>query len=104
MAARVEWANSAREDLDDADRYISRDSTHYADIVVERIVRATRHLEQFPLMGRVVPQDDSQRTRELVVEGYHVMYEVQQDVVWILRVLHGSRDLNNPANQPWEPH
>lgn len=101
MAVRVEWTHSARDDLDDVDHYIRRDSPHYADLVVERLLRATRHLERFPLMGRTVPQDDSQSTRELIVEGYHVLYETEQDVVWILRILHGRRDLNNPANQPW---
>lgn len=104
MAVDVKWADSASEDLDEVDRYISRDSLQYADIVIERILHATRYLGDFPMMGRVVPQDESKCTRELIVQGYHVMYEVQDNTVWILRVLHDSRDLNNPENQPWESH
>ena len=104
MTASVKWADSARDDLDDIVRYIERDSPRYADLVHERLLKATRHLATFPLMGREVPQDDSHRTRELIVEGYHVMYEVDGDTIWIMRVVHDRRDLDDPANQPWGSH
>ncbi|MBK6288365.1 MAG: type II toxin-antitoxin system RelE/ParE family toxin [Gammaproteobacteria bacterium] len=100
---RVEWSDPARDDLDDLHRYISRDSVHYAHAFAERILRATRRLGEFPESGRHVPEDDTRQTRELIVQGYRVMYSVEADHVLVLAVMSGSRDLTNPALQPW-PH
>ena len=98
---RVEWSDPARDDLDDIDRHISRDSVLYAFTFVERVLQATRRLGEFPDSGRQVPEDDTRQTREVIVRGYRVMYSVEADHVLILAVMSGSRDLTNPALQPW---
>lgn len=101
---RVEWSLPAADDLADLDRYISRDSAHYAHAFIERILFATRRLGEFPESGRLVPEDDSRQTREIIVQGYRVMYSIEPDHVLILAVMHSSRDLTNPGNQPWDTH
>ena len=99
---RVEWSNPASDDLDDIQRYISRDSVLYAHALIERILRTTRRLETFPESGRLVPEDDTRQTREVIVQGYRIMYAIEPDRVLVLAVISGSRDLTNPALQPWE--
>jgi toxin ParE1/3/4 len=99
---RVEWSNPARDDLDDIRRYISRDSALYAHALIERILRTTRRLDTFPESGRIVPEDDTGQTREVIVQGYRVMYGIEPDCVVVLAVISGSRDLSNAALQPWE--
>ena len=98
---RVEWSEPAREDLEDIQRYISRDSVQYADAFIERLLRATRRLGDFPESGRIVPEDDTRQTREVIVQGYRIMYEYNAARVLILAVMSGTRDLTNPAQQPW---
>ena len=98
---RVEWSHPARDDLNDLVRYISRDSVRYANNFAEKILMATRRLNQFPESGRIVPEDESQQTREIIVQGYRVMYAIESDHVLVLAVMHGSRDLGNRDNQPW---
>lgn len=71
---RVEWSNVARDDLDDLVEYISRDSAFYAKQFAERVVLATRRLGDFPESGRRIPEADDDNLREIIVQGYRVMY------------------------------
>lgn len=101
---RVEWSILACDDLNDLVEYISRDSAFYAQMFGEKIVLATRRLKDFPESGRRIPEADDDFLREIIVQGYRVMYRIEADRILILAVMHGSRDLTNPDNQPWEVH
>ena len=48
---RVIWAPQAIEDVEAIRAYVARDSAHYADLLVERIVAAVIRLESFPCSG-----------------------------------------------------
>ena len=98
---QVEWSDFARDDLDDLVEYISRDSAFYASQFGEKVVLATRRLRDFPESGRRIPEADDDNLREIIVQGYRVMYRFAADTVLILAVMHGSRDLSKPDNQPW---
>lgn len=99
---RVEWSDSARDDLDDLVRYISRDSVFYARRFGEKVVLATRRLRDFPESGRMTPETDDLALREIIVQGYRVMYHLEADRVLILAVMHGSRDLAGQEKKLWE--
>lgn len=101
---RVEWSDFARDDLADMVAYIGRDSMLYAKTFGEKVVLATRRLNDFPESGRMIPEADDKTLREIIVQGYRVMYRLEHDRVLILAVMHGSRDLGNPENQPWDVH
>src|SRR5438094_2744586 len=86
----VRWLRTALANLDAEAEYVARDNARAALRLVERIYEAVEQLKQYPSLGRVgrVPG-----TRELVVPHtpYLVPYRVREDVVEILRVLHGAR-------------
>lgn len=99
---RVEWSDLALDDLDEVARYIGRDSPFYAREFVERIFDTTDRLAIFPLSGRLVPESEDDQTREVIVQGYRVMYAIEDDRVLILAVMHGSRDLSGQEKKLWE--
>ena len=99
---RVEWSDLARDDLDELVRYISRDSAYYARRFGQKVVLATRRLQEFPESGRMIPEAEDSTLREIIVQGYRVMYRLEIDRVVILAVMHGSRDLAARENKPWE--
>lgn len=99
---RVEWSDLALDDLDEIARYIERDSPFYAREFIERIFDTTDRLAIFPHSGRLVPEADDNQIREVIVQGYRVMYDIEADRVLVLAIMHGSRDLNNPSNQQWD--
>jgi toxin ParE1/3/4 len=99
---RVEWSAPARDDLEELVRYISRDSVLYAQRFAERVVQAARKLKDFPLRGRAIPEAKDKTMRELIVQGYRLMYRVETQRILILALMHGRRDLTHPENQPWD--
>ncbi|MEQ1888937.1 MAG: type II toxin-antitoxin system RelE/ParE family toxin [Alphaproteobacteria bacterium] len=99
---RVEWSHFAHDDLENIIQYISRDSAFYAQAFAERVLTATRRLGDFPESGRMIPEAEDKTMREIIVQAYRVMYRIEPEQVLVLAVMHGSRDLTNPINQPWE--
>jgi plasmid stabilization system protein ParE len=98
----VDWSNRARDDLDELVEYISRDSALYARIFGEKVVLATRRLRDFPHSGRMIPEADDQSLREVIVQGYRVMYRVEPARVLVLALMDGRRDTAAANNAPWK--
>lgn len=98
---RVEWTEPAVSDLENIQTYIANDSIEYASAVVERLVLAVDRLEAFPKSGRVVPESNDQTIRELIVQGYRIIYRLKKDSAQILAVVHGTRNLAGIKPRPW---
>jgi toxin ParE1/3/4 len=99
---KIQWSEIAEADLDDIYNYIARDVPYYAELFVDQLIEATDNLENHPLMGRMVPEaNDRNDVRELIVQGYRIIYLLQNEQLNILTVLHSSRNLNHQDNQPW---
>ena len=99
---RVEWSDCARDDLGDLVRFIGRDSGFYARRFAERVVLATRRLQAFPESGRMIPEAEDKALREIIVQGYRVMYRLETNRALVLAVMHGSRDVGGIAGKPWD--
>lgn len=52
-----------------------------------------RTLAESPERGRVVPELEDPEVHELFVGRYRVLYEIHPREVWVMRVIHGNRDL-----------
>ena len=52
----------------------------------------------------MVPEFRDPNLREIVFRSYRIIYRLNdaRDQVVVISVMHGSRDLNNASNQPWE--
>jgi toxin ParE1/3/4 len=101
-AMRVKWTEPALEDLAGIQAYIAKDSPYYAKQFIERIFEAAEALEDFPELGRKVPEAEAtENIRELIFQSYRIMYLNQDNLVFILAVIHGSRDLASMEQKPW---
>ncbi len=101
--AQVRWSLTASTDLQEIEDFISRDSVLHAITFIDRIVESAELLIKNPHIGRVVPEFNRQDLREIIFRGYRIVYLVQNDVVLILRVVHGARDLLKLTQQePWD--
>lgn len=99
---RLEWTEPAVEDLQGIVDYIARDSPLYANAVAEKVVLAVERLVSFPRSGRIVPEAEDPRIREIIVQSYRVVYRIKQRQVQILAVIHGARDLARMKPKPWD--
>ena len=88
---RVIWAPQAIQDVEAIRAHVARDSAHYADLVVERIVAAVERLKDHPRSGRVVPELGDESIREVIHGNYRIVYRMRHDGVEIATVFHGAR-------------
>ena len=78
------------DDLQAIFDFIARDSPHYAQSTAEGILAAIDHLEQFPFMGRHVPERPRDDLRELIKPPYRIVYRTGE-AVKILTMFRASR-------------
>lgn len=99
---KILWTEPAIEDLRNLHAYIARDSEIYASNFVQRIITAVDKLTNFPRLGRMVPEAEQEAVRELIYQNYRIIYRIKGELVEILTVLHGRRDLGSFKPAPWD--
>ena len=90
---RIEWTKGAERNLDAIESYIAQDNPRAATKTVLRIVQRTfSQLSKHPSSGK---PGRITETRELIFPEipYIVIYSVQQDTIFILRVYHAAQDV-----------
>lgn len=101
----VNWTDPALNDLDSIFSFIAKEAPGYAQNFVLQIMQAVDRLQDFPKSGRSVPEAAREDIREVIFQGYRIIYWIiDEQRTDILATMHGSRDLSNTANQPWEIH
>ncbi len=93
---KVFWASAAAQDRSDIFDYISQDNPLAAIRMDELFAEAAGRLAEQPHHGKpgLIPG-----TRELIPhESYRLVYEVLDNAVWILAVVHTARMW--PPRQP----
>jgi plasmid stabilization system protein ParE len=94
MAQEVIWAERASDDLYHIFEHLSIFSDTRAEAVVGEIIEKAFLLEQFPRLGRVVPEINIPSIRELIIKQYRVVYALNtQGQVEILAIRHSARPL-----------
>mgnify|MGYP002869855700 FL=1 len=90
MVKEIIFTIPAQEDLRAIKQYICCDNFEAAQHVVECIIDSVEKLKDNPSIGRA---GRVLRTRELVISKYPyiVPYQVRENTVYVLRVLHTSR-------------
>ena len=91
---KIKWTDNAIEELDDIASYISKDSPKYAQILVNQIYEMVSHLEQFPRLGRKVPEYNDPDFREILYKNYRIIYLIKKEHLEIISIIYGSRKLN----------
>lgn len=72
--------------------FLARDSREAARSFARAVILAGRSLAELSERGRVVPELNEPSVRELFISRYRLIYEVFEDRVAVLRVIHASRD------------
>ena len=87
-------APDAEAELDDIWLHIARGNVDIATRVVEKITEHFWLLARYPYLGRARDEDLRPGLRSFPVDDYLIIHRVvEEDVVLILHVVHGSRDV-----------
>ena len=95
---KVIVTDQADDDLMQIFSYLSAQSSQAAQSIAAGINRSFENLSSFPLSGSPRARL-GQDVRSIVVSPYLILYAVRRDHVTILRVLHGSRDIEAEFHQ-----
>jgi toxin ParE1/3/4 len=90
--AEVIWTIKAAEQVEQIGSFIEKDSPFQARRVVQLIVKETRKLEEHTRVGKMIPEVQQDRYRELRVFSYRILYKIlDENKIAILAVVHGQR-------------
>lgn len=99
MAFAVLLTNEAARDLDEIYDYIAlHDSPRKADYVLERIEKVFSSLSEFPERG-TYPKEllalGIREYREIFFKPYRIIYRVIDNIVYVLPIVDGRRDMQS---------
>ena len=93
--AEIVWTEPALLDLEEIAEYIALDKYTAAQKLVKKVFSTVERLELFPKSGRIPPELENSRYRELIIEPCRVFYRIEDNYVYILYVMRGERKLRN---------
>jgi len=65
------------------------------------IVEKSETLNAFPYMGRIVPERNEERIREILIYSYRLIYQINLDNIEILALIHSKKDFSaTELNEP----
>ena len=93
MALQIIWSEQARDDLQSIVLFIAQDNPTVAEAFGYRLMSKVDVLEQFPYVGRAVPEENDETIREIILRPYRIIYKIlpETQIVAIARVWHGAR-------------
>jgi plasmid stabilization system protein ParE len=96
------WSTPAIDDLTGVRDYIAQGSQYYAAEFIQRILETVQKLEQFPELGRIIPEIGDPNARELIFQNYRILYRLKPDRIDVAAVIHGRRDIRRNIAERWE--
>ena len=103
MARAVIWSPDARADLREIEAYMALRSPLNAQRVIKKIRDTADKQRDFPYAARMIPEFRDADRRETFVYQYRLMFRVEPDCIYVLRVVHGRRLLKNVPGSFEEP-
>jgi addiction module RelE/StbE family toxin len=92
---KVFWTEEAEQDRDDIWNYVADNNPAAAVRIDELFAQAAAFLADFPHGG---PPGQVVGTRELIPhESYRLVYEIVDQTIWILTIVHTARRWPPPA-------
>ena len=93
--AEIIWTEPALDDVAEITAYIALSNIVAAKKLITVIANKVERLELFPESGRIPQEIKTHLYRELIVNPCRIFYQIEDDKVFIIRVLRQERDLRN---------
>ena len=96
---RLLFAESAFNDLADIQAYyLEQGTSTIGDKFVAEIIAHTEVLEDYPEIGRIVPEFDEPKIRELIHPPFRIVYWLDNQTIHVIRIWRSERLLQLPAS------
>lgn len=91
---RYIFAPSASRDLNEITDYFANLNVETGERLIVAFEKKCQNLINFPMLGRSY-EEIRPHLRGVPLDGYIILYQVTDNTLEILRVVHGSRNLKN---------
>ena len=92
---KIVWTELSVDDLKEIHDYIAKNSPRFASITADKIFQRTQLIIDNPSLGRIIPEINNEKVRELIIGNYRLIYFIVSEFqVDILRVYHSARSLS----------
>ncbi len=91
---KILWSAQAEADLDAIHLFIARDSTHYADLQIKRIVERVVYVASHPMSGHHVHEHPAEGLREVHSGSYRIVYHRSDTEFVVVTVVHMKQRLS----------
>ena len=91
--AKLIWTDKAVDDLSELAEYISISDRAAAKQLVQKVLSSVSRLEQHPESGRRLPELPLQNYREVITPPSRIIYRIDDETIYIVRVIRQERDL-----------
>ncbi|MDZ4678412.1 MAG: type II toxin-antitoxin system RelE/ParE family toxin [Oligoflexia bacterium] len=88
---KIIWSARSREDLDLIAAFIAKDNPAGAEQWILKIEKKTEQAASHPFAGRIVPEFEEKKIREVLLKSYRIVYQVYSKHIEILTVFEGHR-------------
>jgi toxin ParE1/3/4 len=93
MILPIEFSQKALTDLEEISAFLHATGSRNAVRFIDDLDAAVASLAEYPERFSVVPEFTGVGLRRCVCRAYVIFYIVRIDTVYIVRVMHGSRDV-----------
>ena len=99
---KISWTEKASTHLRAIHSYIAIDSSTYAARFIQSLIKSVTPLSTMPHLGRIVPELENLKLRELIFHDYRIVYRVaaNSEDIEILAVIHSARDFVPAFSSP----
>jgi plasmid stabilization system protein ParE len=88
---KISWTDEARSQISVIRDYVAKDSVKNANMLVKRLLAAPNRLIRHPDSGRIIPELQDPKKREIILGHYRIMYRVEDNTAFITQVRHDAR-------------
>jgi plasmid stabilization system protein ParE len=81
---KVVWSPLAIDRASEIAEYIAQDNPTAAEAWINTVFSKVGKLKTFPETGRIVPETDNKKIRELIYGNYRIIYRMEEERISVL--------------------
>lgn len=93
MGLKIEFSRNAQNDLDEITGFLNGTGARKAALFIDELHASIASLADYPDRYSVVPEFAGIGLRRCIAGSYSIFYLKQDRTIYVVRVLHGARDL-----------
>jgi len=92
--AHIIWTEKALDDFETLLVFIAKDAPMAASRFAQQMIFRVELLQDHPLLGSEVPEDDTHTYRKILQSSFRIIYRFAEDAIYLVTIHHAARLLD----------